>query len=112
MRHRSALAPLLAGLMVWQTLPIHAQGEGSGFEEESLFADIPTVISSTLKETKAALAPSTIFTVSGDEIRRWGIRRLSELVDRLIPGAAATEDSDDIIMAFRGVASDTNLKTI
>jgi outer membrane receptor protein involved in Fe transport len=80
--------------------------------EQLMFSDIPNVISSTLDEIKATVAPSTIFSVSGDEIRRWGIRRVSELIDRLIPGAAATEDGDDIIMAFRGVASDTNLKTM
>lgn len=70
------------------------------------------VVSSTQQSVRLPEAPSTVHVVTGDQIRRWGIRRLSELVDRLIPGAMAIEDSDDQILAFRGVAADNNLKVL
>jgi iron complex outermembrane receptor protein len=70
------------------------------------------VVSSTQEAVALAEAPSTTFVVTGDQIRRWGIRRLSELIDRLIPGAYAGEDLDDIILAFRGITSDSNLRVL
>lgn len=70
------------------------------------------VVSSTQQSVRLPEAPSTVHVVTGDQIRRWGIRRLSELVDRLIPGAMAIEDADDQILAFRGVAADNNLKVL
>lgn len=68
------------------------------------------VISSTQEYVPILEAPSTTFVVTGDQIRRWGIRRLSELIDRLVPGAVAAEDVDDLILSFRGITSDNNLK--
>lgn len=83
------------------------------FQDVAFFADeSPEVITSTLRETTAATAPSTIFIVTGDEIRRWGIRRLTDLVERLVPGAFVHQDLDDVVFSFRGVASDTNTKTL
>lgn len=70
------------------------------------------VISSTQIPISLHEAPSTIFVVTGEQIRRWGIRRLSELMERLIPGAYVTEDGDDLILAVRGLASDINTKVL
>jgi outer membrane receptor for ferrienterochelin and colicins len=70
------------------------------------------VISSTQSSVKLGEAPSTISVVTDDQIRRWGIRRLSELIERLIPGAWALEDADDIILGFRGIAADNNSKVL
>ncbi|HSE39644.1 MAG TPA: TonB-dependent receptor [Acidobacteriota bacterium] len=70
------------------------------------------VVSSTQEAVALSEAPSTTFVVTGDQIRRWGIRRLSELIDRFIPGAFAGEDLDDIILAFRGITSDSNLRVL
>ena len=70
------------------------------------------VVSATQTSVPLQEAPSTIFVVTGDQIRRWGIRRLSELVDRLVPGAFAVEDGDDIVVAFRGISSDNNAKVL
>jgi outer membrane receptor protein involved in Fe transport len=70
------------------------------------------VVSSTKENVRLAEVPSTAFVVNGDQIRKWGIRRLSELIDRLVPGAIAAEDFDDIIFAFRGITSDNNLKVL
>src|SRR5688572_3089559 len=103
----------------WAPLPSLLPAAAAGDSTETVRQDLlffaneaPNVVTSTLLKTRSATAPSTIFTVSGQEIRRWGIRRLSELVDRLVPGAAATQDSDDVILAFRGIASDSNLKVL
>jgi iron complex outermembrane receptor protein len=70
------------------------------------------VVSSTQEAVALAEAPSTTFVVTGEQIQRWGIRRLSELIDRLIPGAYSGEDLDDIILAFRGITSDSNLRVL
>lgn len=70
------------------------------------------VVSSTQQSVRLQEAPSTAFVVTGDQIRRWGIRRLSELVDRLVPGAVTEEDVDDQILSFRGITADNNLKVL
>ena len=70
------------------------------------------VVSSTQTAIRVHEAPSTIFVVTGDQIRRWGIRRLSELFERLIPGCYVTEDGDDLILGVRGLSSDINAKVL
>ena len=70
------------------------------------------VISSTQTYVRLPEAPSNVFVVTGDQIRRWGIRRISELVERLVPGATTAEDVDDIIVSFRGITADNNLKVL
>jgi outer membrane receptor protein involved in Fe transport len=70
------------------------------------------VVSSTQQQVRLPETPSSVYVVTGDQIRRWGIRRLSELVDRLVPGAVSAEDFDDEILGFRGVTADNNLKVL
>jgi len=70
------------------------------------------VISSTQTYVRLPEAPSSVFVVTGDQIRRWGIRRISELLERLVPGATSSEDLDDIIAGFRGISADSNLKVL
>jgi TonB dependent receptor-like, beta-barrel len=41
------------------------------------------VISSTQTYVRLPEAPSSVFVITGDQIRRWGIRRISELLERL-----------------------------
>ena len=79
--------------------------------EELLKLDV-AVISSTLGQEKIKTAPSTIYSVSQKEIKHWGIRRLSELIERLIPGATSTQDGDNTSMSFRGVAPDDDDKVM
>lgn len=69
---------------------------------------------STSTQTPVALqaAPSTIYRYSGDELRRWGMRSLADVVNYLVPGAVLTEDADETIAAFRGVATDNNCKVL
>jgi outer membrane receptor protein involved in Fe transport len=70
------------------------------------------VVTSTQQQVKLPETPSSVYVVTGDQIRRWGIRRLSELIDRLVPGAVSAEDFDDEILAFRGITPDNNLKVL
>ncbi len=70
------------------------------------------VVSSTQTLIPLQEAPSTISVVTGDQIHRWGIRRLSELIERLIPGCYVTEDGDDLIIGIRGLSSDINAKVL
>ncbi len=71
-----------------------------------------SVISSTQTYVRLSQAPSNVFVVTGEQIRRYGIRRISELVERLVPGATSSEDVDDMIVSFRGITADNNLKVL
>ena len=70
------------------------------------------VVSSTQQSVRFAEAPSSTFVVTGDQLRKWGIRRISELVERLVPGAISSEDFDDIILSFRGITADNNIRVL
>jgi outer membrane receptor protein involved in Fe transport len=70
------------------------------------------VVSSTQQSVRFAEAPSSTFVVTGDQLRKWGIRRISELVERLVPGAISAEDFDDMILSFRGITADNNLRVL
>jgi outer membrane receptor for ferrienterochelin and colicins len=70
------------------------------------------VISSTQQSVRFAEAPSSTFVVTGDQLRKWGIRRISELIERLVPGAITSEDVDDLILSFRGIAPDSNIRVL
>jgi len=110
MRRILLLMTLAAQLLYIVPLPVFAATAGG--EEEMFFGDIPMVVTSTLREAKASTSPSTITVVTGEQIRKMGIRNLLDLVNRLIPGGAATEDNDDRVFSFRGVASDTSTKVL
>jgi outer membrane receptor for ferrienterochelin and colicins len=70
------------------------------------------VVSSTQQSVRFAEAPSSTFVVNGDQLRKWGIRRISELIERLVPGAITSEDVDDIILSFRGITADNNIRVL
>ena len=70
------------------------------------------IVSSTQQSVRFAEAPSSTFVVTGDQLRKWGIRRISELVERLVPGAISSEDVDDIILSFRGITADNNIRVL
>lgn len=57
-------------------------------------------------------APGTIYAFSADDLRQRGTRSLLQLVNFLVPGAIVTEDGDELIAAFRGVAVDNNSKVL
>jgi outer membrane receptor for ferrienterochelin and colicins len=70
------------------------------------------VVSSTQQSVRFAEAPSSTFVVTGDQLRKWGIRRISELIERLVPGAISAEDEDDLILSFRGITTDNNIRVL
>lgn len=105
--------PVLLVILL-QATDLHAQPDpNEDLSELSLeqLMDI-SVVSSTQENVRLAEAPSAVFVVTGDQIRRWGIRRLSELIERLVPGAVSAEDFDDVILSFRGITADNNLKVL
>ena len=105
--HIALLNFLLAGLSSF------ASAQTDDLRELSIEELMNTeVISSTQQFVRLQEAPSTMFVVTGDQIRRWGIRRIAEVVDRLVPGAIAAEDIDDMILGFRGITADNNLKVL
>ncbi len=104
---------LFSGLILFSHFLTAETPEARDLRELSLEELMNTeVISSTQQFIRLKDAPSTMYVVTGDQIRRWGIRRLSELVERLVPGAMSAEDFDDLILAFRGITSDNNLKVL
>lgn len=70
------------------------------------------VVTATLTDQEIRKAPSTIYSYSGSDLRRWGIRSIGELMARVVPGVILVEDGDETIAAFRGVATDNNTKVL
>jgi len=70
------------------------------------------VLTSTQTDIAINKAPSNIYSFTGNELRHYGIRNLSELLSFLLPGVINTEDGDESISAFRGVATDNNTKIL
>lgn len=71
-----------------------------------------TVITATQTDIPIRKAPATIYRYSGNELRRWGIRSIAEIVNMIVPGGILTEDGDETIASFRGVATDNNCKVL
>lgn len=109
-------------LFVWLFVSIGA-GNVSGQSEDSVSKIVSHLFEMSLEELlvvpvttstqtsiAANIAPSNIYTFTGDEIRRYGMRSVNELLSSLVPGIVNTEDGDESIAAFRGVATDNNAK--
>ena len=109
MKQRLGLFMLV--LLTSYGVPVSAQTLSDDLREMSI-EDLMNarVISSTQTYVRLQEAPSSVFVVTGDQIRKWGIRRITELVERLVPGATSAEDLDDIIISFRGITSSANLQ--
>jgi outer membrane receptor protein involved in Fe transport len=56
-------------------------------EEESLFMDMPTVVGVSKRAEKVNEAPVATYVISRDEMKRWGVRQMSEIFAR-VPGYA------------------------
>ncbi len=53
-----------------------------------------------------------MYVVTGDQIRKWGIRGAFGTGGEADSGAMSDEDFDDQILAFRGVTAHNNLKVL
>lgn len=70
------------------------------------------VTTATQTSVSIGKAPATVYSYSAEDLRQQGIRNLLQLVDYHVPGAFVTEDGDELIAAFRGVAVDNNCKVL
>ncbi|MFC3094490.1 hypothetical protein DRW07_13625 [Alteromonas sediminis] len=62
--------------------------------------------------TELRKQPTSITTITADNIRLSGARTLNELLTIYVPGFFLVEDQDDTIAGFRGVVPDNNSKTM
>ena len=70
------------------------------------------VTTATQTSVSIGKAPSTVYSFTAEELRLQGVGTLLELVAFHAPGAFITEDGDELIAAFRGVAVDNNCKVL
>jgi iron complex outermembrane receptor protein len=94
-----ALAIWLTG--GWAGAVQAAGGQDALFEEDLLFAEIPSVFSASKYEQKITEAPARVSIVTADEIRRYGYRTLTEILETL-PGFQATYDRNYTFVGARG----------
>jgi outer membrane receptor for ferrienterochelin and colicins len=108
------ILPILSIFFLVQSSFLFAQSSATDNLSELSIEELMSVqvISSTQQSVRFAEAPSSTFVVTGDQLRKWGIRRISELVERLVPGAMSAEDVDDIILSFRGITTDNNIRVL
>jgi iron complex outermembrane receptor protein len=96
---RLALALWLTG--IW-TGVVHAAGDGDAlFEEDLLFGEIPSVFTASKFEQKVTEAPARTSIVTRDEIRRYGHRFLSEILQSM-PGFYLQNDRNYGRLGVRG----------
>ncbi|GAB4389016.1 MAG: hypothetical protein Kow0025_11800 [Thermodesulfovibrionales bacterium] len=102
---RIAATLLLSVLCALPVLARAAGGEGGGFplpgDELGLFQEIPSVFSASKYEQKATQAPSSVSIVTADEIRKYGYRTFSEVLQS-IRGFQVTNDRNYIYLGIRG----------
>ncbi|MCI0616496.1 TonB-dependent receptor, partial [bacterium] len=108
------ILPICLLLLLLQSPLLLAQTGASDNLSELSIEELMSVqvVTSTQQSVRFAEAPSSTFVVTGDQLRKWGIRRLSELIERLVPGAISSEDFDDIILSFRGITADNNIRVL
>src|SRR5574339_1028922 len=106
--------PICLTLFLLQSHFLFAQSSATDNLSELSIEELMSiqVVSSTQQSVRFAEAPSSTFVVTGDQLRKWGIRRISELVERLVPGAISAEDFDDVILSFRGITADNNIRVL
>lgn len=108
------ILPILSIYFLLQSPSLFAQTSATDNLSELSIEELMSiqVVSSTQQSVRFAEAPSSTFVVTGDQLRKWGIRRISELVERLVPGAISAEDFDDMILSFRGITADNNIRVL
>lgn len=89
------------------SIPVSSQ-ENSG--EELLFMEIPSVITASKREEPVNKAPSVVYVVTGEEIKRSGARSLAEILKR-VPGMHISV-RESSLLGSRGFTSDQNDKFV
>jgi outer membrane receptor for ferrienterochelin and colicin len=97
---------------------LYAQSQDSTFESSvQEVLKLPVVKTSSVLVasnvvTDAEKQPSSVTTITKEQIRTCGGRTLSEVLTLYVPGYFAVEDQDDVIAGFRGLAADNNSKVL
>lgn len=105
---------LLTVLFLTLSMPVL---QARGFAEEAvgseglLFMEIPSVITSTLREQKASEAPSPMTVITKNDIKLRGYHRLSEVIDDVV-GFEPISDGNEVLTAVRGAFASTTNKII
>lgn len=100
---RSAI--LFCALAALNAAAMGGEGSGqgaSGPDETILFEEIPTVYGASKYDQKASEAPASVSVVTGEEIRRFGLRTLADVVRRA-RGFYATNDRNYTYLGVRGI---------
>ncbi|MBN2210844.1 MAG: TonB-dependent receptor [Sedimentisphaerales bacterium] len=79
--------------------------------EELLFMELPQVVTATLKEQSTADAPCAINVVTAEDIRLHGYRSLKDIIID-VPGWIDVSDSNEEIVAVRGIFASTTNKIL
>ena len=83
---RKYLSCVVAFLVVAGILPVVAFAEANPAGlEDLLFMDVPNVVTASKMSEPVSKAPSVVYVISSDEIKRSGARSLSEILNR-VPG--------------------------
>jgi len=84
---------------------------GDQLKELARLLDTPIQVASHVQKHRWR-QPVSVTVISRREIENSGARTLNELLTRLVPGYFTVEDIDDTIAGFRGLAADSNSKTM
>ena len=90
-----------------------SQGNNNKLEELSLedLLNVEISVASNLISDKDK-QPVSITTITRKQLELSGARTLADALMLYVPGFFVTEDQDDVIMAFRGLAPDNNSKVM
>jgi outer membrane receptor for ferrienterochelin and colicins len=83
----------------------------AGGAEESLFLDMPSVVSASLREESINEAPVAMNVFTKEMIRRSGAKTLNDIV-AFVPGFLPMQDADEANFGVRGIYGTTQQKTL
>ena len=108
------ILPILSILFLLQSPFLFAQTGVSDDLSELSIEELMSIqiVSSTQQSVRFAEAPSSTFVVTGDQLRKWGVRRFQNWLNVWFPGAISAEDVDDTILSFRGITADNNIRVL
>ena len=98
-----------AGILTISIIPAVLNSEETS-SEELLFMEIPSVITASKREEPVNKAPSVVYVVTEDEIKRSGSRSLAEILKR-VPGMHISI-RESSLLGSRGFTSDQNDKFV
>jgi iron complex outermembrane receptor protein len=119
LEHIVMVIAVAAGSLAVPAAEIPGAGGAPPDDEYASLAELPLEQVAKIEVTTATQtpviigkAPSTIYSFTAEDLRQRGVRDLLQLVNFHVPGAFVTEDGDELIAAFRGVAVDNNCKVM